>query len=125
MLDPRITAANDPSDAEDVLEKIPAAPVTPPADMELQIELLILPGLERYERTVEYGISSRKAHAHTGLSFKIHKIRWVEDTVASRGQDRTAAAMKRRLDASRTLLSLTHGGNDGFTSVKGAAKVFA
>lgn len=124
MLDPRITAANDPSDAGDILEKIPAAPITPPADMELQIDLLILPGLEKYEGTVEYGMSSRKSKPHSGVSFMIHKIRWVEDTVASRGQDRTASAMKRRLDASRALLSLTHGGEDRFGGMKGASKVY-
>lgn len=109
MLDPRITAPNDPSDAEATLEKAPAAPVTPPADMDLQIEILILPQLQEYAGSVEYGISSRQSRAHDGLSFMIHKIRWVEEGIGSRGQERTAAALKRRLDASATLLALMNG----------------
>ncbi|KAF2745805.1 Rxt3-domain-containing protein [Sporormia fimetaria CBS 119925] len=125
MLDPRITAPNDPSDAEDVLTKRPAAPVKPPADMEAHIDLLILPRLERYDSTVEYGISSRKSAAHDGLSFKIQQIRWVEEGPGSRGQERTAAAMKRRLDASRALLSLTAGGSDVRRAVNGATKIHA
>ncbi|KAF2017149.1 Rxt3-domain-containing protein [Aaosphaeria arxii CBS 175.79] len=119
MLDPRITAPNDPSDAADTLDKLPAAPVTPPADMELQVELLILPKIDKYEGTVEYGMSSRKSRTHDGLSFMINKIRWVEDDVGSRGQERTAAAMKRRLDASRALLSLTNGGEDPLSMLNG------
>ncbi len=112
MLDPRITAANDPTDAEEVLIKRPAAPVTPPADVDLQIEILILPRLQEYSGTVEYGISSRKSKAHEGLSFMINKIRWVEEGIGSRGQERTAAALKRRLDASATLLALQRGATD-------------
>lgn len=125
MLDPRITAANDESDAEVCLLKPPAAPVLPPADMELHIDLLILPRLDKYEGTVEYGISSRKSKSHDGLSFKIHQMRWVEEGIGSRGQDRTAAALKRRLDASTALLSLTNGGSDVFRTVNGTAKLHA
>ncbi|KAF1997873.1 Rxt3-domain-containing protein [Amniculicola lignicola CBS 123094] len=125
MLDPRITEPNDPSDAEDTLTKPPAAPVNPPADMELQITLLILPRLLEYVGSVEYGISSRKSRNHSGLSFMVHKIRWVEEGVGSRGQERGAAAMKRRLDASTTLLSLLNGGDEGLRPMKGMAKLHA
>jgi hypothetical protein len=125
MLDPRITAPNDPSDAEVCLSKPPTAPVTPPADMDLQIDLLVLPRLEKYVGTVEYGISSRKSVTHDGLSFKIHQIRWVDEGFGSRGQERTAAAMKRRLDASTALLSLTNGGEDVLRAVNGTAKLHA
>lgn len=125
MLDPQITAPNDPSDAADTLTKPPAAPVTPPADMDLQIDILILPRIQEYAGTTEYGISSRKSTTHDGLSFMIHKIRWVEEGIGSRGQERTAAAMKRRLDASATLLSLKGGGDDGYRAVNGTAKLHA
>ncbi|KAF2262337.1 Rxt3-domain-containing protein [Lojkania enalia] len=125
MLDPRITAPNDPSDAEDTLSKVPAAPVTPPADMELQIDLLILPRIQEYVGTVEYGISSRRSTNHDGLSFTIHKMRWVEEGFGSRGQERGAAAMKRRLDASTTLLSLMNGGGNALRPVSGTAKLHA
>tara|TARA_R110002003_G_scaffold41_14_gene2943 strand:- start:2005 stop:2736 length:732 start_codon:yes stop_codon:yes gene_type:complete len=124
MLDPRITAPNDPADAEETLTKRPAAPVTPPADMDLQIEILILPQLQEYTGSVEFGISSRKGKAHEGLSFMINKIRWVEEGIGSRGQERTAAALKRRLDASATLLSLK-GGFDDTTRTNGLAKLSA
>ncbi|KAF2277679.1 Rxt3-domain-containing protein [Westerdykella ornata] len=111
LLDPRITAPNDPADVEDQLMKKPAAPVTPPVDMELYIDLLILPRLEQYEKSVEYGISSRKSTTHDGLSFMIHSIRWVDEGLGTRGQERTAEALKKRLEASRALLSLTRGGD--------------
>ncbi|KAF2873092.1 histone deacetylation protein Rxt3-domain-containing protein [Massariosphaeria phaeospora] len=125
MLDPRVTAPNDPSDAEDCLTKPPAAPVTPPADMDLQIDILILPRIQEYANSVEYGISSRRSTTHDGLSFMVHRIRWIEDGFGSRGQERTAAAMKRRLDASATLLSLQSGGDDMFRSVNGTTKLHA
>ncbi|KAH5396376.1 hypothetical protein HBI32_202510 [Parastagonospora nodorum] len=112
MLDPRITAPNDAKDADDILTKPPAAPVTPPTDMDLQIEILILPQLQEYEGTVEYGISSKKGKAHEGLSFMINKVKWVEEAFGSRGQERTAAALKRRLDAGASLLALKSGFDD-------------
>lgn len=124
MLDPRITAANDPSDAEETLTKVPSAPVTPPADMDLQIEILLLPQLQEYTGSVEYGLSSRKSKGFEGLSFMINKIRWVEEGYGSRGQERTAAALKRRLDASATLLALKSGFDDK-TRVNGAARLHA
>ncbi|ORY18677.1 histone deacetylation protein Rxt3-domain-containing protein [Clohesyomyces aquaticus] len=125
MLDPRITAPTDPSDAEETLEKLPAAPVTPPAEMEAHIRVLILPRIEKYMGTVEYGIASRKSTNHDGLSFMIHSIRWVEEGYGSRGQERNAAAMKRRLDSARTLLSLMNGGDDSMHHVNGTARLHA
>ncbi|KAF2464961.1 Rxt3-domain-containing protein [Lindgomyces ingoldianus] len=125
MLDPRITAPNDANDAEETLERRPAAPVPPPADIEAHIRLLILPRIEKYVGTVEYGISSRKSSNHDGLSFMIHQIRWVEEGYGSRGQERNAAAMKRRLDSARTLLSLGHGGDNSLRRVNGTTKLNA
>ncbi|KAF1963052.1 Rxt3-domain-containing protein [Byssothecium circinans] len=125
LLDPRITAPHAPSDAEDVLHKPPVAPVNPPADMDLQIDILILPRIQEYASTVEYGVKSRKSKTHDGLSFAIHKIRWVDEDVGSRGQERTAAAMKRRLDASATLLSLLNGRDEAPRAVNGTARLHA
>jgi hypothetical protein len=125
MLDPRISAPNDPFDAEDTLTKPPSAPVAPPADMDLHLDILILPRVQEFAGTVEYGISSRKSKSHDGLSFMIHKMRWVEEGVGSRGQERTAAAMKRRLDASATLLALQSGGEDSLRAVNSTAALHA
>lgn len=97
----------------------------PPADMDLQIDILILPRIDEYVGTVEYGISSRKSKANDGLSYMIHKIRWVEEGIGSRGQERTAAAMKRRLDASAALLSLLGSGEEPLRAVNGTAKLHA
>lgn len=125
MLDPRLSQANDPSDAQATLEKVPVAPVIPPADMDLQIELLILPKLEEFSGTTEYGITSRKSSNHDGLSFTINRIRWVDEGTGSRGQERTAAALKRRLDASAALLSLKSGTRDALRPVNGMTKLSA
>lgn len=124
-LDPRITGLHDAADAEPELKKAPAVPVIPPADMELQIDLLILPRIQDYIKTTEYGISSRKSSNHDGLSFTIHRMRWVEEGYGSRGQERGAAAMKKRLDASTALLSLLNGGDDALRNVNGTAKLHA
>jgi len=110
MLDPRISAPNDPSDAEETLENKPAAPVVPPPEMSLHITLLILPTLEEYFASTEYGITSRKSMGHDGFSFQIQKLQWVDEGYGVRGQERGAAALKRRLDASNALMSLMNGG---------------
>ena len=125
MLDPRLSLPNDPSDAQDTLTKVPAAPVVPQADMDLQIELLILPKLEEYVGTTEYGISSHKSTFSDGLSFTINKIRWVDDGMGGHGQEKTAAALKRRLDASAALLTLKSGGNNALRAVNGLTKLSA
>ena len=125
MLDPRITVPNDPSDSDETVNKIPVAPVTPPADMELHLTLLILPTIEEYPSTCEYGITSRKSVQHDGLSFVVHKMQWVEEGPGARGQERGAAAMKRRLDAGRALLSLMNGENSALRSVNETATLHA
>jgi hypothetical protein len=118
MLDPRISAPNDPSDAEEMLVKKPAAPVVPPPEMCLHITVLILPLLEEYFATTEYGISSRKRVDHNGLSFKIFNLKWVDEGYGVRGQERGAAALKRRLDASNALMSLVNSGRS-FSKMNG------
>ncbi|KAF2205649.1 Rxt3-domain-containing protein [Delitschia confertaspora ATCC 74209] len=125
MLDPRVTAPGDASDAEDTLSKIPAAPVNPPVDMELHITLLILPRLQEYYSTCEYGITSRGSMDHDGFSFIIDKIQWVEEGYGTRGQERGATALKRRLDAGRALLSLMNGGEGPLRSVNEMATLHA
>ena len=124
MLDPRITAPNEPNDAEETLLKIPAAPVAPPPDMDLHITLLILPAIEEYFSTCEYGITSRKSTGYDGLSFMIHKMQWVDEGYGVRGQERGAAALKRRLDAGNALVSLLTGERP-FRQMNGTAKLHA
>ncbi|KAF2497846.1 Rxt3-domain-containing protein [Lophium mytilinum] len=108
-LDPRLSDPNDPSDAEDTLEKKPKAPVVPPPEMSLHITLLILPTLKEYFAMTEYGISSRQKLGYDGWSFTIHKMQWVEEGYGVRGQERGAAALKKRLDASNALMALMNG----------------
>jgi hypothetical protein len=125
MLDPRITAPSETSDAENCLTKVPAAPVNPPADVELHITLLILPTIQEYVSTCEYGITSRRSVNHDGLSFVVDKIQWVDEGYGSRGQERGAAALKRRLDAGRTLLSLLNGDEDALRTVNPITRLHA
>lgn len=125
-LDPRILAPSAPGDSEETLEKQPAAPVVPPPDMDLQITLLILPALEEYPQTVEYGLKSRAYHYQwEGMSFMVHKLRWVDEGPGSRGQERGAAALKNRLHAANALLSLATAAGEPLGRPNGTTQLMA
>ncbi len=69
-------------------------PMTPVADCDLHVTVLILPSLEKYSSTTRFGIKSRAWQAtHDGLSFMIQSIKWVHgvDTASE------AAGQQRRL----------------------------
>ncbi|KAJ5569441.1 uncharacterized protein N7459_008871 [Penicillium hispanicum] len=92
----REDASKDDSQANE-----PRLPPIPPSDQDLHITLLILPRLERYEPTVMFGVKSRKWDGrHDGMSFKIHRVDWVDDGVG-RGEERSGEARRKRL---RTLM---------------------
>ena len=79
----------------------PRLPPVPPRDQDLHITLLILPRVERYESTVMFGLKSRKWDGrHDGMSFKVHRVDWVDDGVG-RGEERGGEARRKRL---RTLM---------------------
>ncbi|KAJ5651407.1 uncharacterized protein N7484_005130 [Penicillium longicatenatum] len=79
----------------------PRLPPIPPPNQDLHITLLILPRLERYDSTVMFGIKSRKWDGrHDGMSFKVHRVDWVDDGVG-RGEERGGEARRKRL---RTLM---------------------
>ncbi|CAL5869865.1 uncharacterized protein PFLUO_LOCUS4096 [Penicillium psychrofluorescens] len=79
----------------------PRLPPVPPADKDLHITLLILPRLERYDSAVLFGIKSRVWDGrHDGMSFKVHRIDWVDEGVG-RGEERSGEARRKRL---RTLM---------------------
>ena len=70
----------------------------PPADMDLHITVLVLPKLRRYGDAARNGIASRAwGPSHDGLSYVIHKLRWVDE-----GSGRaTARSGKARRDERR------------------------
>ncbi|KAJ5907375.1 hypothetical protein N7495_000057 [Penicillium taxi] len=79
----------------------PRFPPLPPPDRDLHITLLLLPRLEQYDSTVMFGIKSRLWNGrHDGMSFKVHRIDWVDDGVG-RGEERSGEARRKRL---RTLM---------------------
>lgn len=79
----------------------PRLPPVPPRDRDLHITLLILPRLERYDSTVMFGLKSRVWDGrHDGMSFKVHRVEWVDDGVG-RGEERGGEARRKRL---RTLM---------------------
>lgn len=111
MLDPRIKGAAEPTNVDEVVTTLPAAPIEPPKDYDLHLTLLILPPLEKYHSTAEYGVKSRKAGSgYHGMSFMIHSLRWVDEGIGSRGQERGTEARNKRLNAAAALLSLMTGG---------------
>ena len=64
---------------EVVLAERPAAPMHPLQGLDLEIELLILPRLAAYHGSVRYGVRSRDFPSrHDGLSFAVHRLRWVD-----------------------------------------------
>ncbi|KAJ5925039.1 Histone deacetylation protein Rxt3 [Penicillium verhagenii] len=76
----------------------PRLPPIPPSNQDLQITLLILPRLERYDTTVMFGVKSRKWDGrHDGMSFKVHRVDWVDGGVA-RGEQRTGQAKRKRME---------------------------
>lgn len=75
----------------------PAKPMQPPVGKDLHITLLILPPLQKYVAKRSHGIKSRGwGSDHDGTSYRIHKIQWVDEGVG-RGEERTAAARRKRL----------------------------
>lgn len=79
----------------------PHLPPVPPANQDLHITLLILPRLEKYDSTVMFGLKSRKWEGrHDGMSFKVHRVDWVDEGVG-RGEERSGEARRKRL---RTLM---------------------
>ncbi|KAJ5666661.1 hypothetical protein N7462_011070 [Penicillium macrosclerotiorum] len=89
------------SSKDDEKPRSPRIPPVPPVDRDLHITLLVLPRLEEYESTVMFGIKSRPWDGrHDGMSFKVHRIDWVDDGVG-RGEERSGEARRKRL---RTLM---------------------
>lgn len=91
----------DASKTDAQASKEPRLAPIPPADKDLHITLLILPPLERYDSAVLFGVKSRVWDGrHDGMSFKVHRIDWVDEGVG-RGEERSGEARRKRL---RTLM---------------------
>jgi Histone deacetylation protein Rxt3 len=76
----------------------PAVPLTPPHGLDAHITLLVLPTLQRYARTLRFGVKSKEwvREIHDGLSFMVVGLKFVDE--ASRvGQDRTGKARRDRI----------------------------
>jgi hypothetical protein len=83
---------------EDGVLKLPAVPLTPPPLLDAHITLLILPTLQRYARTLRFGVKSKEwaRETHDGLSFMVVGLRFVDE--GSRvGQARTGKARRQRI----------------------------
>lgn len=89
-------------------------PVVPPVGFDLHITLLVLPKLEKYASTVQFGIrSSSWGNNHDGMSFKILRCEFVDEG-STRTLERTAKARRDRLraEAAMGLMSLFASGGD-------------
>ena len=74
-------------------------PEEPPPQKDLHVTLLILPPLEKYGSAVLHGLKSRKwGGNHDGMSFKVHKIEYVDEG-SRRGEERGGEARRKRLKA--------------------------
>lgn len=89
----------------DFVENVPPSPISPPADMDLHITLLVLPTLTSYKSTARFGIRSRDwpeseddRGRHDGVSFAVLNCEWVDEG-SSRGIARGGKARRERLKA--------------------------
>ncbi|KAI9804660.1 MAG: hypothetical protein M1833_006735 [Piccolia ochrophora] len=76
-----------------------SGPIVPPSTQDLHITVRILPTLIKYKGSVRRGIpsKSRASNPKTGTSFRIEKLRWVDEGPLG-SQPRGYEARKRRLD---------------------------
>jgi len=69
-----------PNAEDDAGGAAPPAPALPPPDADLHITVLVVPRLRRYADAARNGIASRPwGPGHDGLSYVIHKMRWVDE----------------------------------------------
>ncbi|KAJ9649300.1 hypothetical protein H2199_000075 [Coniosporium tulheliwenetii] len=109
---------NQPDDIpETMLAPLPSGPVVPPPNTDLHITILILPGLEKYAASTRFGLRSRAWGVtdaeHSGLSFKILRLDWVDEASGTRGEERGAEARRKRLQAALSLVEMFGGRGGG------------
>lgn len=90
---------SDKTTATTTLSEPPSGgPVSPPPHRDAHVTVLILPPLEKYAPCTWHGIRSRAwGDNHDGMSFKIHKIEWVDEGPEARLAEKGAKALSRRL----------------------------
>lgn len=102
---------------ETMLEPSPSGPVVPPSNTDLHITILILPRLEKYAASTRFGLRSRAWGVtdaeHSGLSFKILRLDWVDEASGTRGEERGAEARRKRLQAALSLVEMFGGRSGG------------
>lgn len=105
----------------------PPSPLSPMPGKDLHLTLLILPTLQTYPTLTRHGIKSRHLLSpHSGMSFQIDKLVWI-DGGAGNGEERGGEARRKRMRTalagleSRNTLDLSANSNDG----GGGARVMA
>lgn len=105
-----------------VLDQVPSNPVAVPADMDLHINVLILPPLECYASTWMHNLQSRAwAGDHDGMSFMIQSVEFVDEPRFTRYLERGNEARRQRIgeenrsrrEAAESLLGLMSSGGGG------------
>ena len=108
--DPSLDGDHQPNGA-DAIDREPGAtlsdpplggPVPPPLNRDAHITILVLPPLEKYAPCTWHGMRSRSwGDNHDGMSFKIHRIEWVNEGVESRWSEKGSQALSKRLAQKR------------------------
>lgn len=105
----------------------PPSPLSPMPSKDLHLTLLILPTLQTYPTLTRHGIKSRPLLSpHSGMSFQIEKLVWI-DGGAGNGEERGGEARRKRMRTAlaglelRNTLDLSANSNDG----GGGARVMA
>jgi hypothetical protein len=111
-------------EGSEVLTEPPSSgPVLPPPDMDLHITVLILPALQKYASSVAFGLKSRAwGENHDGMSYMIHKLEWIDEGL-SRGEERGAAARRKRLDVAMRDVRLAEWSGKRDSSMKSSGRL--
>ena len=86
------------TESEDLSEPPSSGPVQPPRQRDAHITILVLPPLGKYTPSTWHGMRSRGwGDNHDGMSFKVHRIEWVDEGEESRWSEKGHNALCERL----------------------------
>ena len=102
----------------------PPSPLSPMPGKDLHLTLLILPTLQTYPSLTRHGIKSRPLlRPHSGMSFQISKLVWI-DGGAGNGEERGGEARRKRMRTAlaglelRNTLNLSANSGDGGSAAR-------